>query len=110
MTGTIKRIHTTREAAFGAATLDFYREGGTLSVELRNDYKDALVASDGMTYSRHTAVCDLRDFGPLPEKLGCYHAYTKGGMEYIEFFLEKEEIRALERYISFGKWEGRTQL
>ncbi len=105
MTGTIKHIHTTREDAFGAATLDFYREGGTLTVELRDDYKDALVASDGMTYSRHMAVCDLRDFGPLPEKLGCYHAYTKGGMEYIEFFLEKEEFHALERYISFGKWE-----
>lgn len=104
MTGTIKRIHTTREAAFGAATLDFYREGGTLSVELRDDYKDALVASDGMTYSRHMAVYDLRDFGPLPEKLGCYHSYAKGGMEYIEFFLEKEEISALERYIRFGDW------
>lgn len=105
MTGTIKRIHTTREAAFGAATLDFYREGGTLSVELRDDWKDALVASDGMTYSRHMAVYDLRDFGPLPEKLGCYHSYAKGGMVHIEFFLEKEEIHALERYISFGDWK-----
>ena len=105
MTGTIKRIHTTREAAFGAATLDFYREGGTLSIELRNDYKDALVASDGMTYSRHMAVYDLRDFGPLPEKLGCYHAFTKGGMEYIEFFLERPEIDALNRYMGTGAFE-----
>jgi len=105
MNGTIKRIHIDRDDAYKAATMDFYREGGTVTVETREDWKNALVASDGMTYSRHTAVCDLRDFGPLPEKLGCYHAYTKGGMEYIEFFLEKEEYRALERYISFGKWE-----
>lgn len=105
MTGTIKRIHTTREGAFNAATMDFYREGGNLTVELRDDYDNALVASEGMTHSRQMAVYDLRDFGPLPEKLGCYHSYTNGGMEYIEFFLEKKELLALERYISFGKWE-----
>ncbi|MBO6238688.1 MAG: hypothetical protein J6N50_07820 [Bacteroidales bacterium] len=105
MNGTIKHIHVERDDAYKAATIDFYREGGTVTVETREDWKDALVASDGMTYSRHMAVCDLRDFGPLPEKLGCYHAYTKGGMEYIEFFLEKEEVSAFERYISFGKWE-----
>lgn len=105
MNGTIKRIHIDRDDAYKAATMDFYREGGTVTVETREDWKNALVASDGMTYSRHMAVCDLRDFGPIPEKLGCYHAYTKGGMEYIEFFLEKEEISAMESYIHFGKWE-----
>lgn len=105
MNGTIKRIHIERDDAYEAATMDFYREGGTVTVETREDWKDALVASDGMTHSRHMACYDFRDFGPLPKKLGCYHSYTKGGMENIEFFLEKGEISALERYIHFGKWE-----
>lgn len=105
MTGTIKRIHIERDDAYKAATMDFYREGGTVTVETREDWKDALVASDGMSNRQQMATYDLRDFGPVPKLLGCYHAFAKGGLEYIEFFLEKKEIYALERYIHFGDWE-----
>lgn len=104
--GILKRIHSCRSQAFEAAIADFFRSGGTMSVENRTDWKDAIVASDGqMDNQRQMAIYDLRDFGPLPEKLRCYHAFVEGGMEYIEFFLEREGIHALETYIRFGKWE-----
>lgn len=105
MTGTVKRIHIQRDDAYKAATMDFYREGGSVTVETREDWKDALVASDGMSTRRQMATYDLRDFGPVPTQLGCYHAFAKGGMEYIEFFLERPEIDALNRYMGTGKWE-----
>ena len=105
MTGTIKRIHIERDDAYKAATMDFYREGGTVTVETREDWKDALVASDMMTTRQQMATYDLRDFGPVPKLLGCYHAFAKGGMEYIEFFLERPEIDALNRNMGTGAFE-----
>lgn len=104
--GILKRIHSNRSQAFEAAIADFFRSGGTMSVENRTDWKDAIVASDGqMDNQRQMAIYDLRDFGPLPEKLRCYHAFVEGGMEYIEFFLERPEIDALNRYMGTGAFE-----
>lgn len=105
MRGTIKRIHIQRRDAYAAAINDFYREGGQVSVEVREDYKNALVAADNMSNREQMAMYDLRDFGPLPKTLGCYHAFATGGMEYIEFFLEDPEIAALNQYMSNGTWE-----
>ena len=105
MRGTIKRIHFLQYDAYSAAINDFYHEGGQVSVELREDYKDALVAADKMTTRKQMAMYDLRDFGPMPKTLGCYHAFATGGMEYIEFFLESPQQAALNKYMGTGTWK-----
>lgn len=104
--GTRKRIHFLRRQAFEAAVADFFRSGGTMSVENRTDWHDAIVASDGqMSNLRQMAMYDLRDFCPLPDSMTCYHSFATDGFEYIEFFLDEDAQEKVKTYMATGAFE-----
>lgn len=82
----IKIIHLTRKQAFRAATRDLYLTGGSISIERRDDYRDAFPGST-LDFADRMEMMNYRD--NCGKQLPCYHTRTEYE-DRLDFFIFRE--------------------
>lgn len=83
----IKNIHITRKQAFQAATRDLYLTGGSISIECRDDYRDAFPGS-ALEFADRMEIMNYRD-NCEKQQLPCYHTRTESE-DRLDFFIFRE--------------------